>query len=211
MVRTQDKNEIPLRLLEAGHRLFWRNGYNATGIQEIANAAGVPKGSFYNHFENKEEFAARVIENYSKWVSNNWDGLLAQAEVAEQNDHVGRVRMIFHFFIEHHERAQFLGCLVGNMTAEVAESSPRCNAVLRKAMDEWSARLTRSLEQAQACGQVRTDIAAAELSAVFLEAWEGALQQMKLAGSADAPKKMVSTMLDVLFRPPFRPPVSPHR
>lgn len=201
MVRNQEKQEIPTRLLEAGHRLFWRNGYNATGIAEITNAAGVPKGSFYNHFENKEQFAARVIENYAKWVSNNWDGLLAQAEVAEQNDHVGRIRMIFEFFIEHHERAQFLGCLVGNMSAEIAQSSPSCNAVLRTAMAQWSTRLTQSIQQAQACSQVRDDIAAQQLSAIFLDAWEGSLQQMKVTGCADAPKHMVATMLDVLFRP----------
>jgi TetR/AcrR family transcriptional repressor of nem operon len=201
MIRLHDKKDIPLRLLEAGHRLFWRNGYHATGIQEITDAAGVPKGSFYNHFGSKEEFAARIIENYAKWVSNNWDGLLAQAEVDEQADHVGRIRLIFHFFIEHHERSQFLGCMVGNMTAEMAGSSPRCNLVLGEAMQQWSSRLTRSLEQAQACGQVRTDLSAQEMSTLFLDAWEGSLQQMKLKGSADAPKKTVATLLDTLFRP----------
>lgn len=205
MTRLLDKNETPTRLLEAGHRLIWRNGYHATGIQEITDAAGVPKGSFYNHFPSKEDFAATLIERYGKWVSKNWDGLLAQADATEEGapapDHLGRVRLIFHFFIEHHERAQFLGCLVGNMTAEMAESSPRCKVVLVKAMDEWSSRLTRSLELAQACGQARTDMPAQEMSAIFLEAWEGALQKMKLSGSTEAPKKMVSTMLDRLFRP----------
>ncbi len=203
MISLHGKQDTPRKLLEAGHRLFWRSGYNATGVQEIANAAGVPKGSFYNHFENKEQFAARVIENYAKWVSVNWDGLLVQEEIAAENDHVARIRLIFHFFIDHHERSDFLGCLVGNMTAEMSESSPACNVVLRRAMAEWSARLTRSLQLAQEAGQVRTDIAAQELSAIFLEAWEGSLQQMKLTGSADAPRKMVSTMLDILFRPPM--------
>jgi TetR/AcrR family transcriptional repressor of nem operon len=203
MISPPVKPDTSQKLLEAGHRLFWRNGYNATGVQEIANAAGVPKGSFYNHFENKEQFAARIIELYAKWVSVNWDGLLAQEEIASQDDHVARIRLIFHFFIEHHERSEYLGCLVGNMTAELAESSPACNVVLRRAMAEWSRRLTRSLELAQACGQVRTDMAAHELSALFLAAWEGSLLQMKLTGSTEAPRKMVSSMLDILFRPPL--------
>ncbi len=201
MTRLQEKNDVPLRLLEAGHRLFWRNGYHATGIQEITDSAGVPKGSFYNHFGSKEAFAVRVIENYAKWVSNNWDGLLAQPDIAAEADHVGRIRLIFHFFIDHHERSQFLGCLVGNMTAEMAESSPSCNVVLRKAMEQWSARLTRSLELAQASGQVRADMPARDLSTIFLDAWEGALQQMKLHSSAEPPRKMVASMLDTLFRP----------
>lgn len=203
MSLSSSKQDTPRKLLEAGHRLFWRCGYHATGVQEIANAAGVPKGSFYNHFENKEQFAARVIENYAKWVSVNWDGLLAQEEIAAEHDHVARIRLIFHFFIDHHERSQFLGCLVGNMTAEMSESSPACSVVLRRAMAEWSDRLSRSLELAQEQGQVRTDIAAPALSAIFLEAWEGSLQQMKLSGNTEAPRKMVATMLDVLFKPPM--------
>ena len=197
---TRNKNEVPQRLLEAGNRLFWRNGYNATGIQEITNTAGVPKGSFYNYFENKEEFAARVIEDYAKWVCVNWDELLL-LDAVEEDDHMGRLRLIFDFFIDYHERLQFLGCLVGNMTAEIAESNGQCGAVLRRAMQEWSKRLTYSLRLAQQCGQVRDDVSAEQLSTIFLDAWEGALQQMKLSRNTDALKMTVTTMFEVLFRP----------
>ena len=41
-----------------------RHGYGATGLQEILDVAGVPKGSFYHHFSSKEEFAAAVLERY---------------------------------------------------------------------------------------------------------------------------------------------------
>ena len=201
MTRLQETHTIPTRLLAAGHRLFWRNGYHATGIQEIADSAGVPKGSFYNHFGSKEAFAATIIENYGKWVSNNWDGLLAQAEAGSQADHVERIRTIFHFFIDHHERAECLGCIVGNMAAEMAESSPVCTSVMLRALEQWSRRLTESITQGQQNGQIRRDIAAERLSAIFLEAWEGALLRMKLHGDVQVAKEMVSTMLDTLFRP----------
>ena len=58
MARTADKTDIPRRLTAAGHELFTRCGYHATGIQQITDQAGVPKGSFYNHFDSKEAFAA---------------------------------------------------------------------------------------------------------------------------------------------------------
>ncbi|MEN9453198.1 MAG: hypothetical protein RLZZ369_2257, partial [Pseudomonadota bacterium] len=44
MARTADKTDIPKRLAEAGYTLFTRLGYNATGIQQITDQAGVPKG-----------------------------------------------------------------------------------------------------------------------------------------------------------------------
>jgi TetR/AcrR family transcriptional regulator, transcriptional repressor for nem operon len=39
-------------------------GFNAVGVQDITDAAGVPKGSFYNHFESKEALGAEVVERY---------------------------------------------------------------------------------------------------------------------------------------------------
>ncbi len=56
MPRTADKTDIPQRLTQAGRDLFSRQGYNATGIQQITDQAGVPKGSFYHYFASKEAF-----------------------------------------------------------------------------------------------------------------------------------------------------------
>jgi TetR/AcrR family transcriptional regulator, transcriptional repressor for nem operon len=53
------------QLIDAGLRLIHQNGYIATGLKEILDAAGVPKGSFYHHFSSKEEFAKAVLEKYA--------------------------------------------------------------------------------------------------------------------------------------------------
>src|SRR5215813_5667914 len=52
------------RLLDAGVEIFHRRGFNGCGVQEITEAAGVPKGSFYNHFESKEALGAAVLDRY---------------------------------------------------------------------------------------------------------------------------------------------------
>src|ERR1700743_1038049 len=51
-------------LIAVGLELMRKHGYGATGVQEILNAAGVPKGSFYHHFGSKEEFTTAVLERY---------------------------------------------------------------------------------------------------------------------------------------------------
>ena len=61
MARTPGKTDIPDKLLAAGRELFSQQGYNATGIQQITDLAGVPKGSFYNNIDSKEAFAAAHI------------------------------------------------------------------------------------------------------------------------------------------------------
>jgi TetR/AcrR family transcriptional regulator, transcriptional repressor for nem operon len=39
-------------------------GFNGTGVKEITDRAGVPKGSFYAYFPGKEEFAAEALTHY---------------------------------------------------------------------------------------------------------------------------------------------------
>ena len=52
------------RLLEVGLATLLERGYNATGIQDLLVATGVPKGSFYHHFASKEDFALQVLDRY---------------------------------------------------------------------------------------------------------------------------------------------------
>src|SRR5215470_4449012 len=56
-------------LLDTGLRVMHKRGFNATSVQDITEAAGVPKGSFYNHFESKEALGAEAVLRYIE--SNN--------------------------------------------------------------------------------------------------------------------------------------------
>ena len=51
-------------IINTGLQLMFLNGYNATGIKEITDSIAIPKGSFYNHFQNKEEFGLEVLQHY---------------------------------------------------------------------------------------------------------------------------------------------------
>ena len=42
--------------------MLLEQGYNDLGIQSLLAATGTPKGSFYHHFEDKEDFALQVID-----------------------------------------------------------------------------------------------------------------------------------------------------
>ena len=47
------KPNVRQKLIDAGLKTLLAGGFNGVGVQEITDAAGVPKGSFYNHFESK--------------------------------------------------------------------------------------------------------------------------------------------------------------
>jgi AcrR family transcriptional regulator len=57
-----EKELIEQRLLEQGYKLFSAHGLRKTNIEEIARAAGISKGAFYNFFESKEALFMEVIE-----------------------------------------------------------------------------------------------------------------------------------------------------
>ena len=198
MARTADPQDIPRRLIQAGHALFTHDGYHATGVAQIAHAAGVPKGSFYNHFDSKEAFAARIIAHYAEGVTEAWERCAAQAP---QDDALATVRSIFETFIAHHARTECQGCLVGNFAAEMAASSPLCREVLQSAMADWRQRLADLLSQAQAQGRVRADLPAMDLATLFWDAWEGALLRTKIARSTLALHQITALLMEQMFRP----------
>jgi TetR/AcrR family transcriptional repressor of nem operon len=197
MPRTADKTDIPRRLSEAGYALFNQLGYNATGIQQITGKAGVPKGSFYNHFESKEDFAAQIILNYGAWVGKAWDTAMQSAPAAP----IDAMRHLFASFIQHHENTGPQGCLVGNFAAEMAESSESCRTVLCSVMMGWRERLAALIAQAQDHHQIRSDIHSLTLSSFFWDAWEGAVLRMKVEHSTQPLKDVVALMLDKFFQP----------
>jgi len=75
-------------------------GFNATGVQEITAAAGVPKGSFYNYFDSKEAFAVAVLTDY-------WDAVVAEfGPILDDRNAppLSRIARYFAGLAEFHER-----------------------------------------------------------------------------------------------------------
>ena len=97
------------RLLEAGMTLLLQRGYNAVGLQAVLQATGTPKGSFYHHFRNKEDFALQAIDRYMEQVHEGLDAALcdpAQPPLA-------RVRRFFEISREKYREEGHLGCMLG--------------------------------------------------------------------------------------------------
>src|SRR6267378_1651119 len=52
------------RLLESGRKVVLERGYVGASVRDIVEAAGVPQGSFTNHFDSKEAFALEILDLY---------------------------------------------------------------------------------------------------------------------------------------------------
>jgi TetR/AcrR family transcriptional repressor of nem operon len=159
------------RLLEAGLSSFHRHGFNGCGVQEIVDLAGVPKGSFYNHFESKESLGAEVLDQF--WHSHASGFLRVLSD--ESLPPVERLRRYFNALAEKQAAQDYKGgCLLGNMAAELSDQSKLVADRLSSIFAGWTCAVATCLRDGQRAGEVRVDIEADALAAFLLNALEGA-------------------------------------
>lgn len=163
-------------LIKAGLNILHTEGYAAAGVQSIVENAGVPKGTFYNHFSSKELFSADVIDEYFALSEKRLISFL------NKTDQHARARLASYF----DDRIQALaaggllrGCLIGNLTAEVADHSELIREKLAEHMNSWSQYFADCIRAAQSAGEMRNTTDAQVLGRFILNGWEGALLRMR--------------------------------
>ena len=74
------------KLLTAGLQVVFEQGYFGASVRDIVQAAGVPQGSFTNHFRSKEAFCLEVLERYFDLVRQNIEKALRNEATALRKD-----------------------------------------------------------------------------------------------------------------------------
>jgi AcrR family transcriptional regulator len=81
MTRTEQRAETRRRLLEVGARMFKERGYAATRSADVAEAAGVTTGAFFNHFPTKQAFLLEALA-HAEAERTGWYDLPRQLDPA---------------------------------------------------------------------------------------------------------------------------------
>ncbi len=184
------------RLLEEGVASFLVQGYHGTGIKQVLDQVKVPKGSFYNYFKSKEDFAAAAIQYYADCFSTKMTKALAGAQ-----DPLTGLRVFFETLMTDFEAAGYVGgCLIANLGGEL-EDNDVCRETLASAFRDWRNMTKNALRQGQELGLVRSDIEAGDLADLLTEAWEGAVIRMKLERSIAPLHRVVDRLLGDYFKP----------
>jgi TetR/AcrR family transcriptional repressor of nem operon len=172
-------------LIDVGLGLMRRHGYSATGLQEMLQAAGVPKGSFYHHFGSKEEFTAALVERYAALVGEHCQERLGNRRQAP----LKRLRRYFEELIGvAGQSGPIPGCLMGSLSLEVAAVSPLLQGRLSASFARWQAAVAAVLREAVDKGDLAKFTKPEALAGFVLNSWEGALLRSQ-ADKSDAPLK----------------------
>ncbi|MFQ6397325.1 TetR family transcriptional regulator C-terminal domain-containing protein [Nocardia sp. KC 131] len=196
MARPRRSDDTRQLLVEEGAAGFLTNGYHGTGIKQVLDAVGVPKGSFYNYFDSKEFFGQAIIDHHSQCVQRN-----LAAALGSSKDPVAGLRTFFGRLMDDFVQSEFTGgCLIANLGAEL-EGSEVLRESLAGAWHSWRDGVAVALGRAQRLGTIRDDIDATDLADLLLESWEGAVIRMKIERSLEPLHKCLRRLLDDYFRP----------
>jgi Transcriptional regulator len=181
------------RLIEIGLRRIHKIGYAATGVKEILDLAGVPKGSFYHYFPSKEAFAQEVLQRYASREAQRWEVILG-------NDKLPPLKRLHKYFQElisvYGQRGPISGCLLGKMSVEVAEQSPAIQSLLKSGFRDWQQAISTVLRSAVERGDLPQSTKTEELASFLLNSYEGALVRSQ-AEQSDEP---LDTFMQFTFK-----------
>jgi TetR/AcrR family transcriptional repressor of nem operon len=184
-------------LLNQGVALLMQQGYHGTGLQEILDAVHIPKGSFYNYFGSKENFAAEIITHYIDSYINQLTLYLQD----NSSDALTALQRYFDESIAELEKGNFKGgCLLGNLMGEVGDTSELCRQSLQTALNRYREVIEFGLFRAQQQGTVRCDKSARDLANLLVNAWQGALLRMKIEQSSTPVRQCRYELLDDFFK-----------
>jgi len=128
-METSAHHRSKAKFLDAALQVIRAKGYTATRIEDVCEAAGLTKGSFFHHFESKEELAVAAAEHFARMA----DRLFAAAPYQRQTDPLDKVLGYVDF-----RRSLLQGalpdftCLLGTMVQEVYETNPAIRAACER-------------------------------------------------------------------------------
>jgi TetR/AcrR family transcriptional repressor of nem operon len=188
-------------LLEAGRKTFLEKGYNNSGIEAILQAANVPKGSFYYYFGSKEDFGLEVLARFASCVDDGLDRTLGDTSVPP----LDRLRNYCELIFEKLESDQCRkGCLVGNLSQEMADQNEVFRAKLEEIFESWVQRYAECLKLAQEDGEIAAEIDVHELAEFWLNSWQGAVLRAKTMRSTAPLRTFLSVMFGKILQGPTR-------
>jgi len=102
------------RILEVASRLFYKQGYNSTGINQIIEEAAIARGSLYNHFPSKRDLLTAYIQDMEAFTFMEWDDLLKSVKDPKQ-----KILKLFDISMLRQMRSDFGGCAFIKIAAEI--------------------------------------------------------------------------------------------
>ncbi len=119
-------------IIETASNLFYRNGYNLTGINEIIKEAGIAKATLYNHFASKEDICLAYLNYRNETFKTDIKSFVDNAKEGKD-----QLFALFHFLQEFFDQKDFNGCWCLNTVAEIPQKNQKIRKEIQKQKEEF--------------------------------------------------------------------------
>ena len=170
MRTAQAQSPTKEKILDAAQQLMLAKGFPATTVDEICEAAGFTKGSFFHYFASKEHLGKEVLDRFYVLLQQTID----QGSFRKKSDPLQRVYGYVDRFIEMSTNPELpSGCLLGHFTQELSDTHPEIRSLCAQYFAEWAALLKHDLDEAKAKYAPRASFDTQSVAEYFLAVMQG--------------------------------------
>jgi TetR/AcrR family transcriptional regulator, transcriptional repressor for nem operon len=186
-------------ILKAGLKVMFQAGYQGASVRDICAAAGVPQGSFTNHFRSKEAFAQEVLDRYFAHVKGFVEEALDDASLSPR-ERLKRYLDIISGVLADDKWNR--GCLIGDFSLETTGQSTLLRERLEAIFQEWRAPFASCIAEAQTAGEIDSTFDPVDLAEFLLASWEGAILRMKVERGPASLDRFKNIVFQTIFSKP---------
>lgn len=190
------------KILTEGLKVVHERGFAGASVRDIVQAAGVPQGSFTNHFMSKEAFGLEIIDLY-------FDAARQVVDQTLLNPGLSPVARVVAYIDIHRctlEQDVHKGCLLGNFTAESTEHSEPIRLRLVQIYDWLTSTIASCLDDAINQGDLSTNLDSRQVALFILSSLQGALLLAKAQRTLATLESFSAVLTNDVLR--LHPPVS---
>jgi TetR/AcrR family transcriptional repressor of nem operon len=202
MTSAEVRHESKTKLLQAALRVIRAKGYSATRIEDVCEAAGLSKGSFFHHFDTKQALALAAADY---WIEGT-GALFASAPFHAPADPVDRLLAYVDFrkSLLEGELSEFT-CLIGTMVQETYDTHPAIREACNRSISGHAATLIPDIEEAIRQRGIEPDWTAESLALYTQATIQGAFILAKAKQSAAIAAESIDHLrryIELLFNQP---------
>lgn len=120
------RSEIKDNIIETASSLFYKNGYNATGINEIIAESGIAKATLYNHFKSKEDICLAYLKYKNETFITD-----IKAFCTSKRKGKNQILALFDFLLSFFKDKDFNGCWCIKTVSEIPKDNVRVRSEIK--------------------------------------------------------------------------------
>lgn len=175
-------------------QVFWTKGYEAASADELLEAMGIGKGSFYLAFKGgKQELYEKSLEQFSEVYAGAFSNAAATTE-----DPIGLVKDFFFSRLQEPKARQSRGCYLGNALVEMSGVNRQVRDLAKKLLTETEQQFVALIRQAQEKKQMHSTENPEVLGRYLINLWNGLNVTRRMHATDATLQQMLELSLKVL-------------